>query len=120
MAKPRRDFKIVLFIDNVDQLSPAYQAQIFMLAQRVTRIIGSITIVALREESYYSASVQRTFTAYVNRQFHIASPHFRRLVGNRINYALRYLETETGQLFDSPGRIAIDRKAVADFLLIFA
>jgi len=117
MCKPRRDIKVVMFVDNVDQLSPSYQAQIFMLAQRVTKIVGSITIVALREESYYSASVQRTFTAYVNRRFHIASPHFRKLVGNRISFALKYLEQEAeGVLFQEPGRIMIDREAVSDFL----
>jgi hypothetical protein len=118
MVKPRRDINTVLFIDNVDQLSPAYQAQIFVLAQRATRMIGSITIVALREESYYGASVQRIFTAYVNRQFHIASPHFRKLISNRINFALRYLATETGELFQTSARAPGDRTAIEDFLRI--
>jgi hypothetical protein len=70
----------VIFIDNVDQLSPAYQAQIFVLAERITRIVGSLTVLALREESYYTASIQKTLTAYTSRKFHIASPRFRRLI----------------------------------------
>src|SRR5207253_7209360 len=74
VAKSGRQLDIVLFIDNVDQLAPAFQAQVFLLAQRVTRTIGAVTILALREESYYTANLQRTLTAYTNRKFHIASP----------------------------------------------
>ena len=68
-CEARKTRKIVLFIDNVDQLSPENQASTFLLAQRVTRLIGSLTIVAMREESYYTASVQKSITAYSNRKF---------------------------------------------------
>jgi hypothetical protein len=100
----------VLFIDNVDQLDSEYQAQIFLLAQRVTRMAGSVTIVALREESYYAPSVQNKFTAYTSHKFHIASPQFLPMIQNRIEYAIRALETQKekiaatvlrGQSFDS-------------------
>lgn len=107
--------KVVLFIDNVDQLAPSYQASIFLLAQRVTRLVGSITIVALREESYYAASVQKTFTAYTNRKFHIASPHFRRLIGSRIHFAIDVLKgNKTAQVLSSG--IPIDRQSIQEFL----
>jgi hypothetical protein len=119
ICKPKQELNVVFFIDNVDQLSPAYQAQIFLLAQRITRIAGSITIVALREESYYTASIQKTFTAYTNRKFHIASPRFSRLIGNRIGFALRVLEEpaliEEIQLPRGPH---FDRKSIAEFLRI--
>lgn len=109
--------RIVLFVDNVDQLTPAYQAQIFLLAQRVTRIVGSITIVALREESYYTASIQKTFTAYTNRKFHIASPYFKWLIGSRIHFAISVLKGEK-QLpgFSFSSGIAIDRESISQFL----
>ncbi|MCK4826445.1 ATP-binding protein, partial [bacterium] len=96
ICKPRREINVVIFIDNVDQLPPDYQAQIFQLAQRITRSIGGITIVVLREESYYAASIQKTFTAYTNRKFHIASPRFRVLIGSRIKFALGYLKGVPG------------------------
>ncbi len=119
IAKSNRGLQIVLFIDNVDQLSPAYQAQVFVLAERITRIVGSITVLALREESYYTASIQKTLTAYTSRKFHIASPHFRRLIANRIRFALQMLETSKGPVdYVFRGGISIDRKAVADFLRI--
>lgn len=120
LAKPRQKLGVVLFVDNVDQLAPHYQSQIFLLAQRVTRIIASTTIVALREESYYNASIQRTFTAYTSRKFHIASPHFRRLITSRIEYALDLLKTTDPDtdLNLWSGGITLDRQSIIDFLTI--
>lgn len=91
-CESRKNQKVVLFIDNVDQLSPESQAKTFLLAQRVTRSIGSLTIVAMREESYYAASVQKSFSAYTSRRFHIASPRFLDVIQNRIKYAQLYLK----------------------------
>lgn len=101
---------MVIFVDNVDQLSPSYQAQIFMLAQRVTRLIGSVTVVALREESYYTASVQKTFTAYTNRKFHIASPQCRKLIVNRLRFARHYLKDAQGALPYEKQRSRIEQR----------
>lgn len=106
----------LLIIDNVDQLAPEYQAQIFLLAQRVTRIVGCVTVVALREESYYTASVQRTFTAYSSRKFHIASPHFRKMIGFRIEYAIRMIGRRLNDESDNATRI--QSEAIRDFLIV--
>lgn len=119
ICKPKRELSVVLFIDNVDQLSPAYQAQIFLLAQRVTRTVGSITIVSLREESYYTASVQKTFTAYSNKKFHIASPLFRVVIGSRIKFAVDLMKRSDNevQIVLSSG-IELAKPDIADFLQI--
>ena len=111
--------KIVLFIDNVDQLHADYQAKIFMLAQRITDMLNAVTIVSLREESYYATAVQKVFMAYANRKFHIASPRFRPLIGLRINFALKALTKS----MDSYGLLpesgtAHERKDLGDFLKI--
>jgi hypothetical protein len=119
LAKEVKRLGIVFFIDNVDQLAPAYQAQIFLLAQRITRSVGSITILSLREESYYTANLQKTLTAYTNRKFHIASPWFRRMIDKRIRFAIDVLENDNGPIGYVLGHgIAIDRPAIADFLRI--
>jgi hypothetical protein len=119
LAKDDLRLSIVIFIDNVDQLSPAYQAQVFLLAQRLTRIVGSITVLALREESYYAANLQKTLTAYTSRKFHIASPRFRRMIDNRIRFALDILEAGKGPTdYVLRHGIQIDRSAIADFLRI--
>ena len=109
----------VLFIDNVDQLDPQYQAQIFLLAQRVTRMAATITIIALREESYYAPSIQNTFTAYTSHKFHIASPHFRPMIQNRIEYAIRALEGHQEKVAPAVRRgDDFDRKDICEFLRI--
>jgi hypothetical protein len=109
----------VLFIDNVDQLDPEYQAQIFLLAQRITREAGCLTVIALREESYYATSIQNTFTAYTTHKFHIASPQFRQMIGNRIEYAIRALEERQEELEQTilRGR-SFDTKDICEFLRI--
>ena len=108
----------VLFADNVDQLDPEYQAQIFLLAQRVTREAGCITIVALREESYYAPSIQNTFTAYNTHKFHIASPQFRRMIGNRIEYAIRALPNIASLAGTQSDAQPFDPVAISEFLRI--
>jgi hypothetical protein len=119
LAKVDRKLGLTLFFDNVDQLSPAHQAQIFLLAQRVTRIVGSITVLALREESYYTANLQKTLTAYTSRKFHIASPRFRKMIDSRIRFALDVLEKDKGPTeYVLRSGITIDRAAIADFLKI--
>jgi hypothetical protein len=119
VVKSDRRKHIVLFIDNVDQLTPAHQAQVFLLAQRITRIVGSVTILSLREESYYTANTQKTLTAYTNRKFHIASPRFRKMISSRIQFAMDLLngpaETASTPIH---AQIPIDRPAIADFLSI--
>jgi energy-coupling factor transporter ATP-binding protein EcfA2 len=109
----------VLFIDNVDQLDPEYQAHIFLLAQRITRLAGCVTVIALREESYYATSIQNTFTAYTSHKFHIASPQFRAMIGNRIEFALRALEEQNTKILETvfKGR-TFDAKSLCDFLRI--
>ena len=118
-CEPRKNQKIVLFIDNVDQLSPEYQARAFLLAQRITRTIGSLTVVAMREESYYAASVQKSFTAYTNRKFHIASPRFLDVIRNRITYAQHMLKNRSeNPTFGSVQQELEDAKDIYDLLTI--
>ncbi len=112
----RDKLKPLLFIDNVDQLAPEYQAQIFLLAQRVTRVLESVTIVSLREESYYTASIQKKFTAFTNHKFHIASPRFRVMIQSRIKYAVQLLAAQTPS--DTDTLPEVDNKSISDFLLI--
>jgi hypothetical protein len=118
VCKAEKHTKVVFFIDNVDQLAPAYQAQIFLLGQRIARIVNAVTVIALREESYYTASVQKTFTAYTNRKFHIASPHFLRLIQNRLEYALSTLEGPDGLKGITDHGIQINRDDIRDYLRI--
>jgi len=120
LCKPEKDYKVVLFIDNVDQLDPEkYQSKIFLLGQTVTKRINSVTIIALREESYYTAKIQKTFTAYSNiRKFHIASPNFKFMALSRVNFALVVLSSRP--LLDKYSLSFSDSEcsSISDFLKI--
>lgn len=117
IAKSRKKMSTVLFFDNVDQLSPSYQAKIFLLAQRITDLVGSISIVALREESYYTANIQKVFTAYINRKFHIASPAFRKMISHRIKYVLNIIDNTSVNKFPSLAELT-HKQNISDFLKI--
>jgi hypothetical protein len=115
--KRRQRKGIIVFLDNVDQLSPAYQAQIFILAQRIATEARCVSVIALREESYYTPSAKRVFSAYANRKFHIASPRFRRLIGSRIELALDVLtKNRAGVAIHTSTEL--DSEAIVDFLKI--
>lgn len=118
-CEPRQNRKVILFMDNVDQLSPESQAKTFLLSQRITRSIGSLTIVAMREESYYTASVQKSFTAYTSRKFHIASPRFLDIIQNRIAYAQHSLDnTIRNPSFDTNQQKLQEAKDIYDLLTV--
>lgn len=111
-----RNRAVIIFIDNVDQLPPEYQQKVFFISQKITRDVGSITILAMREESYYTASSQKALTAYANKKFHIASPRFRKLIELRLKYASKVLikSDEEARLILKSG-ISLDKKSIFDF-----
>lgn len=100
LLRSTRDFNktCVLCIDNVDQLPPEYQAAVFLIGQRAARDLAAVVIIALREESYYAASIRNTFTAYNNRKFHIASPNFTDLVRARLKYCRKVLNLPSDKI----------------------
>jgi hypothetical protein len=107
----------IICIDNVDQLSPDYQAKIFLLSQRIAKEMEAVVIVALREESYYAASIQKAFTAYNNRTFHIASPPFKELISLRLKYCREMLQLPDEQILIRLGMgILFDKAEISKFL----
>lgn len=109
----------VLCIDNVDQLSPNFQVRIFHLAQRLAKELKAVVVVALREESYYSVNIQRAFTAYNNRTFHIASPPFGKLISYRLGYCREVLTLSPEEVVIRLGTgIKFDRSEISKFLNI--
>ena len=110
---------IVIFIDNVDQLAPEYQTNVFLLAQKLTREIGAVTVLALREESYYTANSQRTLTAYTNKKFMIGAPRFRELIHKRLEHAMKVLLRSDDEIkLMLRSGIKLEKKEIIDFLKI--
>jgi KaiC/GvpD/RAD55 family RecA-like ATPase len=87
-------YTISLVVDNVDRtypLSPETQHKIFLDAQYLTDTLKTITILSLREESFFKAHLTGVFDAFYIRKFHIVSPNFLELITSRINYLLEIL-----------------------------
>lgn len=90
-----------LVVDNVDQHiveSPTYHESVFLEANSLTKEFQTITIMTLREESFYSSSTAGVFNAYYIEQYRIMPPDFRKIVLNRLNYILTILDLPNEEL----------------------
>lgn len=90
-----------LVIDNVDQHifeSPTYHESVFLEANNLTKELRTITIMTLREESFYRSSIGGVFDAYYIEQYRIMPPDFRKLLLYRLSYVLRKLELPEEEL----------------------
>ncbi len=89
---------ISLVLDNVDQhsyVSPLYQEKVFQFAEHLTPELKTITILNLREESYFKATRSGVLDAYSIPKFHISSPNFENLIRKRLQYSLSLLNNKT-------------------------
>lgn len=90
-----------LVIDNVDQHiveSPTYHESVFLEANNLTKEFQTITIMTLREESFYSSSTAGVFNAYYIEQYRIMPPDFRKIVLHRLDYILKMLDLPNEKL----------------------
>lgn len=86
---------VALVLDNADQhshVSPEYQERVFEYAQNIAAELRTITILNLREESYFRATQSGVLDAYPILKYHISSPDFGSLIRKRIKYVLDLLE----------------------------
>jgi KaiC/GvpD/RAD55 family RecA-like ATPase len=92
-----KGYTISLVLDNVDQhsyVSPEYQERVFLIAKYLTDKLKTLTILTLREESFFRSTLSGVLDSFPLPVFHIASPAFEDLMTQRINYILRLLEKE--------------------------
>ena len=90
-------FTISLVLDNADQhahVYPKYQEYLLQLAKSLTNTLRTITIVTLREESFFKSTMSGVLDAFVQPTFHLASPSFEHLVRSRINFVFRHPSDE--------------------------
>jgi hypothetical protein len=86
-AATQTNERIVLVLDNTDQLGEKFQESVFLLSQKLARSCSALTIVALREEKFFAAFRRGIFDAYGDRRFHIGSPNLEDVVRKRLRYA---------------------------------
>ena len=110
-------FSVSIIIDNVDQHDTVYQEKLFILANHITSVLRTVTVVALREETFV-VSITRTgvFDAYNIPKFHIASPDFLDLIKKRIDFTLKLLSSDLVR----PALHRIAQKDISDLIKYFS
>ena len=96
-----KGYTISLVLDNVDQhsyVSPKYQERTLLIAKRLTEDLKTITILTLREESFFRSTMSGVLDALPLPVFHISSPNFEKLIRHRIDYVLDLLEKEDEEI----------------------
>jgi KaiC/GvpD/RAD55 family RecA-like ATPase len=94
-------YAVSIVLDNVDQhsyTSPLYQERVFEMAQNLNDKFKTITLVALREESFFRSTRSGVLDAYHVPKFHIESPGFEAIMRNRVNYTLNLLKKEKEEI----------------------
>lgn len=90
-----------LVIDNVDQHSlenPKFHELIFLEANNLTKEFRTITIMTLREESFYRSAIEGAFDAYNLEKYLISPPDLRKILLSRIRYVSDKLKSPKGDL----------------------
>ncbi len=93
-------YVLSLVVDNVDQhrsSSPIFHENVFIEANSLTTELRIITIMTLREESYYKSSLTGAFDAYYIQKYIISHPDFVKLILYRLDYILKKLELPEDQ-----------------------
>lgn len=89
----KRGWRIVLVLDNSDQLGESFQQSLFLLSQKLSRDLSAVSIVALREEKFFAAYRRGIFDAYGDHRFHLGSPLLSKVVQRRLSYGLKKYES---------------------------
>lgn len=103
--------RIVIVLDNTDQLGEEFQEAVFLLSQRLATTCSALTIVALREEKFFAAYRRGVFDAYGDHRFHIGSPNLEDVVRKRLEYALTKYSTAA----NAEARSTADKREVRQF-----
>jgi hypothetical protein len=101
-----RGYVVSLVLDNVDQhshISPEYQERTVQIAKNLTERLRTITILTLREESFFRSTKSGVLDAFLPPVFQLSSPNFEDLIHQRIAYTLGLLETGDEEMQQKTG-----------------
>jgi len=115
-------YVICIVLDNVDQhisALPKFHEQVFLKANSLTKTLRTITILTLREESYYGSDLVGVFDAYYIQKYLISAPNFIDLIVHRLDYILdklRLPEAEFRKLIKTNMNYGSALDDIRDFL----
>jgi len=88
---PTAGFNTTIIIDNVDQHDRKFQEKLFLFSNHIKDELNTITIVAIREETYMMSKKVGVLDAFNVPKFHISSPNFLIMIMKRISYSIKLL-----------------------------
>jgi hypothetical protein len=103
----REGFDVSLVLDNADQHEhqyPKYQESVILVAKFLTESLKTVTILALREETFFKSSRSGVLTAIPLPPLHISSPMFEDLIRFRLDYLLNLLKRDDDEISQIVGK----------------
>jgi hypothetical protein len=83
---------IILFLDNVDRASEAFQHLVYSFAHKVAAETGATVIITMRESTFYRGKENGFLDVRTNDLvFHLQSPDLIQLLSKRIKYVEKHL-----------------------------
>jgi hypothetical protein len=94
---------IVVVIDNTDQYNTELQDYCFTIAQNISTLISSVTIISMREERFRNSKIHGVLDAFQNSGYHVHSPAPHAVFRKRIEFSQQSLREElvNDELLDS-------------------
>lgn len=92
---------VVLVIDNTDQY-PTLQEHCFTRAQQLSKTLGGLVIVSMREERFYASSIRGVLDAFQSAGFHLSSPPPENVFVKRLEYVQKILASESRRVAQLP------------------
>ena len=81
----------IVVVDNTDQYSSEMQDFCFTSAQEISKELGCISLISMREERFYDSKIHGVLDAFQNSGFHISSPNPAEVFKKRLAYTVSLL-----------------------------
>jgi hypothetical protein len=83
---------LIIFLDNMDQLSPELQDICFLIAVEIAKKLSCLVIISMREERFYAAKTKGVLDAYHTPGYHLTSPVVPEVLIKRLSYIIEKLK----------------------------
>ncbi|MBK8260039.1 MAG: ATP-binding protein [Nannocystis sp.] len=87
--------RVVVFLDNVDRASEAFQHRMYAFAHAVAAETGATVIVTMRESTYYRAKESGFLDVRTSdKVFHLQAPNVVQLISKRVSYVEEHMDQD--------------------------
>lgn len=80
--------RLVIILDNADQLGIEVQNEVYMLGQSLKRNLKALLLISLREGYYFKYKNKPPFDAFQSNVVHISAPLYNKVLESRIQFVI--------------------------------